>query len=367
MSIFKKEHSKYWHYAVRNGKKYLRGTTGTEDEAVARAVEQTIKSALNRTMPADRLHAMIDALAGKRGGNEGLMLAGIWPEYERYCKSTGVRLVEGTERQRRRICERFATWAGTSYSRVTTVEQVDRECAAAFAAWLASTGTSGKTRANLLGDLGTVWKGLQCVRNAVKENPWGFVRPAKDGEHGKAFSRDEEARVIAAADRSGNGWGLACRIARYTGLRYGDVARLRWDQVDLDKRVIRLTPSKTARKKIQVVMPIANPLMAALENARREMPFSEFVLPEHAECYPRPKRGAPRPFSEAVLTPAGLDGKGFTFHSWRHTFRTRLAEAGVSDDTAKRLGGWTEDSTAKIYDHSGVTEQMRKAVEACAE
>ena len=28
---------------------------------------------------------------------------------------------------------------------------------------------------------------------------------------------------------------------------------------------------------------------------------------------------------------AKVAGEGHTFHSWRHTFRTRLSEAGVSD------------------------------------
>ena len=38
-----------------------------------------------------------------------------------------------------------------------------------------------------------------------------------------------------------------------------------------------------------------------------------------------------------VLNAAKLDGKGYTFHSWRHTFRTRLSEAGVSDDLARAV------------------------------
>ena len=53
---------------------------------------------------------------------------------------------------------------------------------------------------------------------------------------------------------------------------------------------------------------------------------------------------------------------GFTFHSWRHTFRTRLAEAGVSDEIAKRLGGWTVDKTAARYDHDGRLKELRHAI-----
>ena len=53
----------------------------------------------------------------------------------------------------------------------------------------------------------------------------------------------------------------------------------------------------------------------------------------------------------------------YTLHSRRHTFRTRLSEAGVSDDLAKWLGGWTEDTTAARYDHAERIAELRAAVE----
>jgi hypothetical protein len=40
-----------------------------------------------------------------------------------------------------------------------------------------------------------------------------------------------------------------------------------------------------------------------------------------------------------------------------------LSEAGVSDDLAKRLGGWMEDATAARYDHAEHVEELRAAVE----
>ena len=40
-----------------------------------------------------------------------------------------------------------------------------------------------------------------------------------------------------------------------------------------------------------------------------------------------------------------------------------MSEAGVSDDLAKRLGGWTEDATAARYDHAERIAELRAAVE----
>lgn len=80
--------------------------------------------------------------------------------------------------------------------------------------------------------------------------------------------------------------------------------------------------------------------------------------PSHALVYPQPFEP---PFS-AILKAAGLDCERFTFHSWRHTFRTRLAEAGVSDQVAMRFG-WTNLTTSARYDHARHLPEMKDAIE----
>ena len=52
-------------------------------------------------------------------------------------------------------------------------------------------------------------------------------------------------------------------------MRYGDVARLDWKDVDLERRVIEVNPSKTRRHGVSVTLPIADPLHAALSSAKR--------------------------------------------------------------------------------------------------
>jgi integrase len=124
---------------------------------------------------------------------------------------------------------------------------------------------------------------------------------------------------------------------------------------------MRLMPSKTARHGVAVLMPLCGELQAALSMDVGEGHAGEFVLPEHAAAYPYPNRGAPGAFS-AILLAAGIIG-GYSFHSWRHTFRTRLAAGGVSDEIAKRLGGWTVDATAMRYDHDGRFKELVAAVD----
>jgi integrase len=304
---------------------------------------------------------MIDTLLGAEPiGQTGLQLAGIWGEYDRLVRTSGKRIAPVTLAQRRQRIKNFVEWAAKHRSAVETAEQVDRAAAAAYADYLAGKGSKAKTRANILNDLGAVWGGLQRIRDGVTANPWRLVVPeVNDSERGKAFSRAQEKAVIKAADKAGSGWGLMCRIARYTGLRYGDVAGLTWARVDLERRVIELEPSKTARHGISVKVPIAPPLFDALAKARRADPKGAVLFSEVFDTFEHYNKVT----FATVLQAAKITGEGYTFHSWRHTFRTRLAEAGVSRETAMRLGGWTEEATADRYDHDGHLEEMRAAVE----
>ena len=141
------------------------------------------------------------------------------------------------------------------------------------------------------------------------------------------------------------------------------MARLKWEDVDLAAGVIRHTPPKTKWHNITVVIPLAKILLDEFKTARADDPKATHVLPLHEKAYQyRKLKSGPGAFVE-VLKAAKVDDSQYTFHSWRHTFRTRLSEAGVSDDLAKRLGGWTEDATAARYDHAERVEELRAAVE----
>jgi integrase len=55
-------------------------------------------------------------------------------------------------------------------------------------------------------------------------------------------------------------------------------------------------------------------------------------------------------------------GEHITFHSFRHTFRTSLAAAGVDSKVAQRLGGWTTDISEKVYNHDMTS--LRRAIDS---
>ncbi|MEI7898832.1 MAG: tyrosine-type recombinase/integrase [bacterium] len=378
MSLYKQPSSDLWWFQIWfPGRKRVRKSTGTSNRAKAAAIEHTFSMAYGKQTTPARLHAMIDAVCGTDRG--GLPVVSIWETYTKWLAAAGKIVADITLRKRKNAVDRFVAWTKEHWPAATTAESVDRKVASAFASALADSGTKGKTRKNIISDLSTVWEGLRRVTDDL-QNPWPLVRPeANDSERGQPFTREQEEAVLDAAKKARSGWYLACLIARWTGLRYSSGARLTWKEVDLKAGLIRHTPPKTKKHGITVILPLSKPLHNALEealrdrgqlqeravrpNAKLRKQSADYVLPQHAAYYPRPEMaGGPGAFID-ILTAAKVTGEGYTFHSWRHTFRTRLSEAGVSDDLAKRLGGWTEDATAARYDHAERVEELRAAVE----
>jgi integrase len=355
MSVYKPSGSRFWWVAVYvpgSRSRYVRTSTRTEDKAKAKAVEQTIGLAMRRTAPAEHLHALIDALLGQ-SATRGTPIGGIWDAYERAYRIGGRTVADKTLGRRKGAVMRLEAWIMKMRPRITHVKDIDRSTAADYAEDLRKSGAKSKTRRNVISELTTVWKALQATQEI--SNHWGGVAPdVTDSKTGQSFSRDQESRLFRAADAAGHDWGMMCRLARCTGLRYGDIAGLTAEDVDRPASAIRLTPAKTLRHKIAVTLPIPEKIFALIKDKPGPL------FPEAFSCLPR--QMSKHPFSR-VLSEAGLAGAGYTFHSWRHTFRTRLSEAGVSDDIAKRLGGWTQDKTAERYDHADRLEELRKAVE----
>ncbi len=363
MALYKQPKSKFWWFQIMTPEgKRIRKSTKTDDRAKAEVVEKTFLMAVRREGPADQLHAMLDAVLG-RAVKTSLGLDQVWHVYTEWLRATGKELEKTTLNGRSSALRRLSDWAKTDYPAAGQVEAVDRAAATAFAASLADEGMKGKTRQNILGDLSAMWEALRRSRDGIT-NPWPLVRPeVNDSERGQPFTREQEQAILKAAKKAGNGWHLACLIARHTGLRYGSVSKLTWAEVDLDDGVIRHTPNKTKKHNIDVVVPLVKPLLKALQEARSSDPAGEHVLPLHATVYRNlQKKDESCRFSH-ILKKAKVDVEAHTFHSWRHTFRTRLSEAGVSDDLAKRLGGWTEDTTAARYDHAERITELRAAVE----
>jgi integrase len=147
-------------------------------------------------------------------------------------------------------------------------------------------------------------------------------------------------------------------VAVGTGMRRGDQLNLRWERVDFQRDVIWVPNAKTGQS---YGVPMSARVREVMLELRRTSGRSEYV-------FTNPQTGKPykelrRPFDTACRR-AGI--RGLRWHDLRHTFGTRLAEAGHSEATIAELMGHAEPKTTRRYTH-GTERAKRVAVEAASE
>lgn len=242
---------------------------------------------------------------------------------------------------------------------------------------LQDSGRAGKTVLGYTKDVGAAFRA--AVREGLcNMNPVAALEAldVSDSLERKPFTLEEVGQLMEAAPD--NEWRGAILTAAFTGLRLGDIARLRWDSIDLAGKSITLIPAKTKRKKKAVTIPIQADLLAFLE----ALPIHDdapdaFIFPGLAEVPVNRRNGLSERFV-AIMAEAGVSrgkpsrdaetrGKGRVtwergFHSLRHTFTTWLRTAGVAEEDRMALTGHTTRDSHSIYSHADA-EKLRDAIE----
>lgn len=346
---------------VGEGRRRVRKSTGTTDEIRARIIEQSVKAVNRNVISRRRAATIIDGLLP--GGEQGLRLSEASAYYEACVGNEGLAMTRNSMRHRLCLLSKLAAWAHDNTC-ISLVEEVDAPAAFAFVKALGGAITA-KTKNTYIGDLGAAWKLFMRYAKA-RINPWPVVRvPRNRGEEssGRAFTDDEIRRLMAAAGNVGFDWQTAIMIGLFTGLRLGDATALKWSDLDFDNGNIHFCPSKTRRHGISVCIPMHPALSGWLENHRNT---SEYVTPARVGRVGRSRfYDGDKTFAQ-LMSDAGI-GKNdvrekLSFHCFRHTFVSRLAEAGVAEDVRMRLVGHTSVRNHEIYTHDEVS--ARAAVNA---
>jgi integrase len=143
-------------------------------------------------------------------------------------------------------------------------------------------------------------------------------------------------------------------LAAFAGLRWGEMAALRWTHVDLDEGsvtvagsmqrngVVKGPKTSAGRRKVRLARRSINALAVL---PRTEM----FVFPSPAGGPLRYSNWRKRFWSPSV---AKIGLEGFRFHDLRHTHASWLIDQGVDVvKVSKRLGHSRPSTTVDIYAH----------------
>lgn len=193
----------------------------------------------------------------------------------------------------------------------------------------------------------------------------------------RPFTLAELKSLLQAADAE---WRSMILFGLYTGQRLGDIARLSWDQIDLEAKEIRLQTNKTGRHQ---KIPIPLPLSKHIEGLRKARAGELFLHPKAEDIVTiQGKTGSLSVQFHKLMAEAGIveakkhrktaeTEKGekvaarkgaakVSFHSLRHTTTSLLKNAGVSAAIAEEFVGHDSAEMNRVYTHIEL-ETMKKA------
>jgi len=189
-----------------------------------------------------------------------------------------------------------------------------------------------------------------CVRNGLLErSPLGDVSRYKEEErdHRVLSSSEEELLLKSASPRIR----LFIVIALNTGMRKGEILGLKWKDVDFDRGIIRVYGAKTNKFR-DIYM--NGWLIDELRVVRAETD-SEWVISFRGEKIEYTRNGL-----IGAVKRAGIPH--LRAHDLRHTFITRMIEAGVDHRTIMEFTGQKRLEELKRYSHPQA-EHKKESVE----
>jgi integrase len=190
----------------------------------------------------------------------------------------------------------------------------------------------------------TVNRELAILRHAMNTAAeWGYIRfnpidkikMEREPKRERIFSDEEISALIVEA-------GLPMKyfilIAVNTGCRLSEITGLRWSEIDLKRKVITLTATRTKTQTIRHIDMNAT-LVELFSKLKLNREGSEYV-------FENPDTGKSFKWISHSWHPPGR------FHDLRHTAATRALERGASIVAVQHLLGHQNVSTTSRYSHA---------------
>ncbi len=185
---------------------------------------------------------------------------------------------------------------------------------------------------------------LKSVFNSAKKYRWidnvPYVRKLEESEGRSRYLTPSESKRLL--DHCAEHLKPIVTFALHTGLRKQNVLRLRWENVDLDQGKCWVLSSEHKNRKARGVT-----LNSVALGVLRELAIykvSPYVFNYRGRPIGDVKTGLKRACERAGL-------KDISFHTFRHTYASLLAQQNVSTLVLKELGGWKSMQMAQRYAH----------------
>jgi integrase len=186
-----------------------------------------------------------------------------------------------------------------------------------------------------------------------------FRLPKVDNEKQRYLTLDEEKTLLKCLIKKGQQHHDMAVVSIDAGLRFGEIAALTWGCVDTGTRIIRVLDSKGKDR----FVPMTQRLVEVFDAMEASDP-GVLVFPGRNG---KPHKEAPSQFRRAVVDAklnenVTIKKMRASFHTLRHTYASRLVQAGVDLYRVQRLLGHSTPIMTQRY--SKLADQdLRRAVE----
>lgn len=202
---------------------------------------------------------------------------------------------------------------------------------------------------------------IWCRRRGwIEVNPFDQGEPlislADEQERTRIATDDEIARILARCQTRGRArLKAAILTALDTSMRWSEISRAKWADVDFDQNIIRLrsTTTKTLRARIVPLTPRLREILLEMREASEQ--DNELIF------------GGLKWIGRTWLTVCREAGvAGLRFHDLRHTAITEMVRAGVPEPMAMRVSGHTQKKTFLRYTNVDleIAQEVAAAIEA---
>ena len=197
-----------------------------------------------------------------------------------------------------------------------------------------------------------------CVGRAVLDRSpaEGVPVPAKEVARDRVLEDEELARVLLAAREIGTVYGGIIELLALTGQRREEVAQMRWEEVDFERRLWTIPRSRSKNKKSHFVQ-LSNQAIAVLKRQNRQGMYV-FSL------------SGKKPFQAFSIAKRDLDRlSGVTewrIHDLRRTCVSGMARIGVPPHIADKIlnhQAGTISGVAAVYQRHDFMAERKDALE----
>ena len=213
-----------------------------------------------------------------------------------------------------------------------------------------------------------IWKSIHGDYFIINDVWESFKKKKVPKGSRKTVSNVDIGKILSKADTFD--MKLLIMIGIYTGLRISDCALLKWNDVDMDNKILKVLPIKTKKHmEAPIEIPIHPTLMKLLEEALQNNDDSGYVSKENAEGYLRGHIGdrVVKLFKKCgIETSKEVDGKRKLvcgFHSLRHTFISMAINNGMSPLLIQKIVGHASVSMTEAYFHDNL-DKMAEGINA---